>query len=129
MTVFTWIRVGLIASGIAGVLAAGGCGGSSDDTSRPKVDAGKGGGGTGGGGTGGSGTGGSGADAGACVPKTCAELKAECGTLPDGCNGTLDCGTCSTDQFCGGAGPNQCGTTRCIPKTCAGAGADCGSVS
>jgi hypothetical protein len=32
---------------------------------------------------------------GSCTPTTCAELKYECGTWPNGdCPGTLDCGTC-----------------------------------
>src|SRR5260221_283247 len=30
----------------------------------------------------------------ACVPRTCAELGAECGRLPNGCDDALDCGAC-----------------------------------
>src|SRR5262245_5666581 len=45
------------------------------------------------------GTGGSGASGGAagatggsqCVPTTCSAANAECGTIPDGCSGTIDC--------------------------------------
>src|SRR5262245_58775925 len=32
-----------------------------------------------------------------CTPKTCQELNANCGILPDGCQGTgtVNCGTCA----------------------------------
>jgi len=52
----------------------------------------------------------SGDGGGSCVPTTCAELGDNCGTVSDGCGGTLDCGTCSGGQTCGGGGtPNVCG--------------------
>ena len=77
-----------------------------------------------------------------CVPATCAGLGKTCGAWPDGCGGTLACGTCptcfacadgacantggevcgdacctGTGQTCGGGGtPGECG---CTPKTCA----------
>lgn len=64
-----------------------------------------------------------------CVPTNCAELGAGCGNLPNGCGGTLDCGTCTPPQTCGGGGvPYQCGSS-CTPTTCADAGATCGSIS
>src|SRR5262249_32255190 len=44
----------------------------------------------------------------ACLPLTCAELGAECGRVPDGCNSTLDCGTCAKG-ICGGGGRYKCG--------------------
>src|SRR5688572_30535666 len=59
------------------------------------------------------------ADASACKPKKCDDLGAKCGQAPDGCAGVLDCGGCDESLFCGGAGPNKCGTTPCIPKSCA----------
>ncbi len=31
---------------------------------------------------------------GVCIPKSCEALARECGTVPDGCGGHLDCGTC-----------------------------------
>jgi hypothetical protein len=34
----------------------------------------------------------------ACVPGTCASQGATCGTTPDGCGGTLNCGACPTCQ-------------------------------
>ena len=45
-----------------------------------------------------------------CTPKTCATLGKNCGAVPDGCGGTLSCGTCTAPQTCGGSGtPNVCG--------------------
>jgi len=45
-----------------------------------------------------------------CVPTTCAAQSASCGTIPDGCGGTLSCGTCTAPGTCGGDGtPNVCG--------------------
>ena len=64
----------------------------------------------------------------ACTPTTCAEQNANCGTLPDGCDGTLTCGECPVGQTCGAAGPNLCGEGECTPTTCAQAGAECGSL-
>jgi hypothetical protein len=47
----------------------------------------------------------------ACAPTTCAAHSWNCGTAPDGCGGTLNCGTCTTGLVCGGDGiPNQCGS-------------------
>jgi hypothetical protein len=68
------------------------------------------------------------ADGSTCLPKTCAALGAECGSQPDGCGGTIDCGTCSVaGESCGGGGfANRCGKPTCAPKTCADLGADCG---
>jgi hypothetical protein len=63
-----------------------------------------------------------------CSHMTCATAGANCGTISDGCGGSLSCGGCAPPQTCGGAGvPNQCGV--CTPTTCAAAGADCGAVS
>jgi len=66
---------------------------------------------------------------GECVPKTCATLGANCGTAPDGCGGEIKCGACPNGQTCGGGGPNSCGTAACVPKGCAQAGASCGLAS
>src|SRR5439155_35589 len=75
-----------------------------------------------------------GADGGStCAPKTCADLGATCGTQGDGCGGTVQCGTCASPAYCGGAGPNHCGQggpdggSSCVPKTCAELGATCGA--
>jgi RHS repeat-associated protein len=45
-----------------------------------------------------------------CTPRTCGSQGKDCGPMPDGCGGTLDCGTCAVPQTCGGGGiPNVCG--------------------
>jgi hypothetical protein len=58
--------------------------------------------------------------------QTCATLGDNCGTVSDGCGHTLDCGTCTSPQWCGGGGsPNVCGV--CKPRKCfTGA---CGTLS
>lgn len=63
------------------------------------VDSGSSGGGSGSGG-GGSGGGGS------CLPVSCASLGKNCGSLPDGCGGTLNCGNCFF--------PMQCQNNVCV---------------
>jgi hypothetical protein len=52
-----------------------------------------------------------------CNRRTCAQLNANCGTISDGCGGTLSCGTCTNGQMCGGTTPNRCGCT-CDPTWC-----------
>lgn len=71
----------------------------------------------------------SGSDASSCTPKTCAAQGAECGDIPDGCGGVLDCGACDASLFCGGDGPNKCGSTPCVPRTCKELAATCGAIS
>lgn len=72
-----------------------------------------------------------------CEPKTCEEVMAEfsalgipieCGSLPDGCDGSLECGGCPEGTVCGANGQNfVCG---CEENTCSsfGSGAECGVV-
>jgi glycine cleavage system regulatory protein len=49
---------------------------------------------------------------GTCTPTTCAAQDKNCGSLADGCGGTLSCGSCVSPQTCGGAGtPNVCGAS------------------
>ena len=49
-------------------------------------------------------------DGGSCKPKTCKDLKLECGPAGDGCGHLLDCGTCTSPASCGGGGePGKCG--------------------
>jgi hypothetical protein len=46
----------------------------------------------------------------ACVAKTCQQLGAQCGDLPDGCGRTLHCGDCDWPKTCGAGGvDNVCG--------------------
>ena len=41
---------------------------------------------------------------------TQAACDTSCGSIPDGCGGTLDCGACTAPSVCGGSGtPNVCG--------------------
>ena len=63
----------------------------------------------------------------ACVAGTCDSLGKNCGPTPDGCGGTLACGTCPATQLCGGGGvPNVCG--GCVPDTCESHGFKCGTM-
>lgn len=51
-----------------------------------------------------------GSTADACRPTTCTARGKNCGTLPDGCGGTLACGRCTSPATCGGGGvANVCG--------------------
>ncbi|APR78023.1 Tryptophan synthase alpha chain [Minicystis rosea] len=63
-----------------------------------------------------------------CTPKTCAQLGKTCGTVSDGCVGTLNCNDSTkngteTDVDCGGT---TCGNKCGNGKTCS-AGSDCTS--
>ncbi len=80
-----------------------------------------------------------GADASTCVPQTCASLGYNCGPAADGCGGLLQCGTCTSPQYCGGRGFNLCGgnintlpdgavVAPCQPASCATLGYDCGQA-
>src|SRR5262249_5879057 len=45
-----------------------------------------------------------------CTKTTCSAQGANCGSVSDGCGGTLNCGSCASPQTCGGGGtPNTCG--------------------
>ncbi len=124
---------------ITGWLAA--CGGGADVTDDPNdldgsggsAGAGADGNGTGsnGSGTGGSldsGDGGSGSNS--CEPKTCKELKKDCGPVADGCGDVVDCGECGSGEECGLEEANKCTTIAdlCQPqsKEEACAGKECG---
>ncbi|WP_158625782.1 hypothetical protein [Corallococcus carmarthensis] len=58
-----------------------------------------------------------------CVPYTCQGLGKNCGPMPDGCGGWLNCGTCGAGVSCA---DNVCQCEATV--TCASAGASCGSV-
>ena len=53
-----------------------------------------------------------------CTPTTCAAQGKNCGTISNGCGGTLTCGTCGSGQTCTN---NVCGTAAPspAPMTCA----------
>jgi hypothetical protein len=71
-----------------------------------------------------------------CVAKTCVQQEAQCGTVGDGCGGTVDCGGCVPPEFCGGGGYSKCGGAGpspdasviiiCTPATCQAEGYTCG---
>ena len=67
-----------------------------------------------------------------CVRLTCTTATGRyCGTIGDGCGGTLPCGDCPAGSTCGGAGvANTCAPTNCTPGTCMAAGGAryCGSI-
>ena len=74
----------------------------------------------------------------ACTPKTCASLGYTCGITGDGCGASLNCGTCTNPEYCGGGGFNQCGGNNglspdggvaCTPTTCAALGYNCGQAA
>ena len=72
-----------------------------------------------------------------CVPRTCDQvigdfaslgIPIECGSLPDGCEGSIACGGCPQGEVCGANDQNfLCG---CEENSCAsfGGGAECGVV-
>jgi hypothetical protein len=70
-----------------------------------------------------------------CGLVTCASQNAMCGPIGDGCGNTINCGTCTAPQTCGGGGALfMCGDSNmtpvmCTPKTCSQVGATCGRVS
>ncbi len=61
-----------------------------------------------------------------CTPTSCTALLKNCGSVSDGCGGTLGCGTCQMPNTCGGGNvANVCG---CTPTTCAAQGKTCGTI-
>jgi hypothetical protein len=51
---------------------------------------------------------------GTCTPTTCVAQGRTCGSIPDGCGGSLTCGSCPGTQICGsGGGVNACGAGAC----------------
>ncbi|WP_375758506.1 hypothetical protein [Corallococcus exercitus] len=69
--------------------------------------------------------------AGVCTPKTCVELGATCGSVPDECGGTLSCGSCTSPLTCGGGGTaNVCGcSAETDSQFCSRQGKNCGAVT
>ena len=55
-----------------------------------------------------------------CTPATCQSLGKQCGAWPDGCSGTLQCGTCGAQQTC------DAGACVCAPASCEAQGKNCG---
>jgi hypothetical protein len=59
-----------------------------------------------------------------CTPRACPAAPS-CGTLPDGCGGTLNCG-CPSGQACNNG---TCQTPGCVPTTCEAQGVICSTIS
>src|SRR5262249_25371864 len=54
-----------------------------------------------------------------CTPTTCAAAGKNCGSISDGCGGTLNCGSCTAPETCGGGGvANVCGSSPPPPSSC-----------
>lgn len=69
---------------------------------------------------------------GTCAPTTCAAQGKNCGTISDGCGGTLVCGSCTSPQTCGGGGVvNVCGggVSSTVPLTLTATGRSGETVS
>ncbi len=72
-------------------------------------------------------------DLGTCVgqepePPSCTELTCQanqCGVVPDGCGGTMDCAGCPSGQQCNA---NVC-TTTCVKTTCEAQGVACSTIA
>jgi len=63
-----------------------------------------------------------------CTPVTTCGAGQNCGTIANGCGGTVSCGAgCTAPESCGGGGSsNVCG---CTPVTTCGAGQNCGTIA
>ena len=70
-----------------------------------------------------------------CTPTDCNTLGYDCGYAGDGCGHSLQCGNCTSPQYCGGGGFNKCGGNNgmmpdggglCTPTSCAVLGYTCG---
>ncbi len=65
-----------------------------------------------------------------CQRATCEQLGKECGSIVDGCGGTVDCGSCGAQAICGLVSANTCTplSDLCVPATFeqACAGRQCG---
>src|SRR5215471_17577459 len=64
-----------------------------------------------------------------CVPTAQCGGQVQCGSVPDGCNNTLHCGSCAAGEHCqlGSCVAQEfCGNAKCDPgETCSTCPADC----
>src|SRR5689334_4503641 len=71
-------------------------------------------------------------DGSSCTPISCTNGGTQyCGKIGNGCNGTIDCGGCPTNQTCGAFVPGVCGDPACTPTvaSCTVAGGTyCGMI-
>ena len=63
-----------------------------------------------------------------CTPITTCPAGDNCGTVSNGCGGTINCGTCTAPQTCGGGTPSNPNVCGCTPRTTCPAGDNCGTV-
>lgn len=61
-------------------------------------------------------------DGACCAPTTCAAADKNCGSIPDGCGGTLTCGDCASEQCLTCGANHTCVSTCTAPETCGGGG-------
>lgn len=61
-----------------------------------------------------------------CVPRTCADANASCGSLPDGCGTVLDCGSCADGLACSAG---ACRPGPCEPASCESLSLACGAAN
>src|SRR5688572_21896369 len=69
-------------------------------------------------------------DATSCTPRTCAGQGAQCGSISNGCGGTLSCGTCDWDESCTNNAcvcEPYCGSHECGSDGCGGSCGTCGT--
>ncbi len=64
-----------------------------------------------------------------CTQLTKCPAGDNCGTISDGCGGTLTCGTCTAPQTCGGGTPSNPNVCGCTPIKSCPAGDNCGTIS
>lgn len=57
-----------------------------------------------------------------CIPETCADLNATCGSVIEQCGNELHCGTCVSGERC------ESGQCACAPETCTEIGSECGAA-
>ena len=65
-----------------------------------------------------------------CEPTSCEDEGVECGTIADGCGGSIFCGGCDAGEMCGtGDDAGQCVDSDCEPTTsCEDEGVECGPI-
>lgn len=68
---------------------------------------------------------------GGCFPHQCESSDLNCGELDDGCGSTVQCGSCTSPESCGGGGhPNVCGCAApSDSQLCDDAGFKCGPLT
>ena len=59
-----------------------------------------------------------------CIPETCSSLDKECDSWDNGCGGTLNCGSCSSNYICSGG---LCVLENTCTDTCNSLGYECGT--